>query len=453
MNAHRLIPSSGTVLLAVSGGKDSVALCHLFREAGYPFAIAHCNFRLRGGESERDEDFVTALARHYEVPFHHIAFDTTAYAAARRLTIQEACRQLRYEWFERVRQENGYSCIATAQHRDDSVETLLLNFFKGTGMAGLHGILPRQGHVIRPLLFAPVGEIKAYLEEKELSYVEDSSNSSDKYTRNYIRHQVVPVLKKAFPEVEKNLAANTRRFREAELLYRDAVERLRKKLLRRKGEEHFVPVRLLQQQEALHTLCYELFQEFCFSPEQAVQIAGLLDSGPGKTVASSTHRVLRDRDWLIVTPLKSAAAVHHLIEKLPALMVTDTGTFYFESLPVSALTPSGVKAETTAGAGVVLPADPDIALLDAAHIRFPLLLRPWQQGDYFYPLGMRKKKKLSRFFIDRKLPLTEKEKIRVVESGGRIIWIAGQRIDDRFKVTEHTRSLLKITRRPDQERK
>lgn len=424
---EQLFDPSRRLLLAVSGGRDSVVLTHLCVHAGLSIGIAHCNFKLRGVESERDEQFVRQLAAKYDVPFYSMQFDTAAYAEAHRQSIQVAARELRYMWLEKVRQVEGYDLIATAHHMQDNVETLWMNISKGTGMAGLHGILPKQGLLVRPLLFATREDISAYAEEHLLEHVEDSSNATDKYTRNFFRHRVLPVLEEAYPQVVKNTGASIQRFREAEMLYRQALSLHRRNLLEQRKQEYFIPVNKLKKAEPLHTIVYELLKPFHCSPAQAAQVVELLYSEPGKWVATPAYRIVRDRKWLIITPLEAAASTFFVIEEGQETVL----------LPGRQL---HIKTTT----GMQISDDPCMAYIDKQQLHFPLILRRWKQGDYFYPLGMTKKKKLSRFFIDQKLPLPEKEKVWVLESQKKIVWIAGMRIDNRFRITPGTKEVLKI---------
>ncbi|MFD2886706.1 tRNA lysidine(34) synthetase TilS [Chitinophaga cymbidii] len=427
IHRERLFDPAQRLLLAVSGGMDSVVLTHLCVAAGFNIGIAHCNFRLRGGESERDEQFVRRLAERYNVPFYLQQFDTAERAQAQKQSIQVAARELRYMWLEKIRQEEGYDHVATAHHMQDNVETLWMNISKGTGMAGLHGILPKQGKLVRPLLFATREEITAYANAHQLEHVEDSSNATDKYTRNFFRHRVLPLLEEAYPQVVKNTGAGIQRFREAEMLYQQAIAVHRRNLLEQRKQEYFIPVLKLKQAQPLQTILYELLKPFQCSAAQAAQVAELVDSEPGKWVATPTYRIVRDRKWLIITPLEPAASAHFVIEK-----GQETVQLPEAQLLLKTCDPAHIST------------DPHIAYIDKQQVQFPLLLRKWKQGDYFYPLGMDKKKKLSRFFIDQKLSLPEKEKIWVLESHKKIVWIAGMRIDNRFRITPGTREALKI---------
>jgi tRNA(Ile)-lysidine synthase len=425
---EQLFRAGEKILLAVSGGVDSVVMAQLFHAAGWPFGIAHCNFQLRGEESERDEAFVSRLAEKYAVPLHKTRFDTDAYMSAHRVSVQVAARELRYQWLEATRAEQGYALIATAHHMQDNVETVLMNFSKGTGLAGLHGILPRQGAIIRPLLFAQKEALLAYASEQSLDYAEDSSNITDKYTRNFFRHHVLPPIKDAYPGAVANMAATINRVREAGLLYQEAVARHKKRLLEQKGNTFMIPVLKLQKTKPLHTIAYELLKPFGVGAAQLGQVLELLDSESGRYVATSTHRIIRNRQWLLITPQQQEEAALIVIEKGEGHVHTAGGHLK-------------LRVQDRAALGSI-PTAAHTACLDSREIRYPLILRRWKQGDYFYPLGMAKKKKLSRFFIDQKLSLPQKDEVWVLESARRIVWIVGMRIDDRFKITETTNEVL-----------
>ncbi len=427
----KLVPHQTKLVLAVSGGVDSVVLADLCHQAGFQFVIAHCNFQLRGAESTRDEDFVRSLGEKYnkEVVVKH--FDTKAYAEANKCSIQVAARELRYEWFESLTINRrplteadslppfrGWGLV-TAHHADDNIETLLLNFFRGTGISGLHGILPKQGNIIRPLLFAKREEMVAYAKEQNLIWVEDSSNASDKYSRNFVRHQVVPLMKTIYPQVETNLLGNIERFKEIELIYNASVAQTKAKLMEIKGNESHIPILKLKKQTPLKTIIFEIIKDFGFAATQTEEAIKLLDAANGSFMASATHRLIINRNWLIIAPLQSEEAINILIEEGTKKIAFAGGTLMFE---------------TDYTHSTQLSTDATIATLNADEIKYPLLLRPYKQGDYFYPLGMLKKKKLSKFFIDQKLSKTDKERVWVIESEKRIVWVIGLRIDNRFKV-------------------
>jgi len=418
------------LLVAVSGGVDSVVLCELCKLSGYDFAIAHCNFQLRGSESDEDENFVKQLAEKYKVEFFVQKFDTESFATENKISIQVAARELRYNWFTQLLTQSTnkpINFLLTAHHADDNIETILMNFFKGSGINGIKGILPKHDKIVRPLLFARKEEILAFANEHKLGYREDSSNSSDKYTRNYFRNQLIPGLENVFPQVKGNIIENAERFRDINILYKQAVDGVIKKLVTKKGNELHIPVLKLLKTAALSTIVYEIIKDAGFSVHQTGEVIKLLNSDSGKYIESSTHRILHNRKWLIISPLNNEVLDHYLIEPGKSSVSFQPGKISIEK-----------------STELKLVADNTIAMLDASLIKFPLLLRRWKQGDYFYPLGMQKKKKLSRFFIDQKLSMNEKENTWVIEMNKKIIWIVGKRIDDRFKITDQTKEIIKL---------
>ncbi|RYD94798.1 MAG: tRNA lysidine(34) synthetase TilS, partial [Sphingobacteriales bacterium] len=364
-----------------------------------------------------------------------------------KVSIQVAARELRYAWFEELLQQdwpsltphgspltllyspNTGSRLLTAHHRDDAIETVLLNFFKGTGISGLTGIPAENGRVLRPLLFASREQLESRAREKGLSWREDSSNSETKYTRNALRHEVLPLLEKLFPQVRQNLARNMTRFAGVEAVYRSSVELQLSKMLEWNGAEARLPVRKALKTPVVDTLLFELARPFGFTPAQTEGLHRLLESEPGRYIDSRTHRALRHGAWLLFSPLQQEPATIYVLEKGVTERLVAGRLLTVTELPAPPDT---------------LPADPSVALLDACHIQYPLLLRRWKAGDYFYPLGMRKKKKLARFFIDAKLSKSAKEDVWVIESHKRIVWVAGLRIDDRFKITTGTRKVLRL---------
>lgn len=424
------LPVDKRMLVAVSGGLDSVALAHLCRETGLDCMLVHANFGLRGDESLRDESFVRALGSKLEMPVLVKAFDTATYAADNKLSVQEAARNLRYAWFRALLQQEGAGCVLLAHHANDNIETLLMNFFRGTGLEGLTGIkeLSPDGLFARPLLGATRAEIEAYARASGIEWVEDSSNASSKYTRNLFRNEILPLIRKAYPEAEANLLDNIARFRQVQDLYQSSLAALRKQLCTYKGDELWLPVRLLQKRWQ-PALVYELIRPYGFGERQVDGVFRLLSVASGKFIRNDAWQIIRHRGWLVIAPCTAAAEV--------IAIDSDQHAVDFRN--------GRLSWRTVEGAGLVPGADPKKVLLDASALEFPLLLRPWKEGDYFYPLGMRKKKKLARFFIDSKLPKHQKENVWVIESNRRIVWVIGLRIDDRFRIAEHTRSAIEIT--------
>jgi tRNA(Ile)-lysidine synthase len=440
---HNLFGAKDKLLLAVSGGVDSVALCELCHQADYDFCIAHCNFQLRAEESERDEKFVRELAAKYGVELVVKKFDTGNYASENKLSIQEAARELRYEWFHELvssRQSTASSqqsavitYLLTAHHGDDNAETILMNFFRGTGLHGLTGI-PVAGSffsrnfVRRPLLAFSKEELIRFAKENNLEFVEDSSNFSSKYTRNLFRNEIIPAIAEVYPQVKHNLQANIERFSEIEKLYKLSVENIIKKLIRKKGNEFHIPVKQLMGFNN-KALIYEIISRFGFSEKQVDEVLKLAKSESGRYSQSQDHsyRIIKHRHWFIISPAVSETNEHIIVEEGVKHLRFGNASLYFDSVPNSSITNSHT-----------------VENLDYKALQFPLLLRKWKTGDYFYPLGMKKKKKLSRFFIDQKLSKTQKENIWVLESNKKIAWVVGHRIDDRFKVTEKTKLVMRV---------
>jgi len=444
---HHLFQQKDQLLLAVSGGVDSVVLTDLCHKAGYHFSIAHCNFQLRGAESDADETFVCSLGEKYNVEVLVKKFDTEEYASTNKLSIQEAARALRYTWFEEMvngewSMVNGESQgethhsllithLLTAHHADDNNETLLMNFFRGTGLHGLTGIPVAYGHVKRPLLSFTKQELLDYATEQGLQFREDSSNQSSKYTRNFFRNEIIPAIEKVYPQVKTNLTDNINRFLEIEQLYKLSTQAIIKKLCRTKGAEIHIPVKQLLQYNN-KALIYEIIHPYGFSEKQIDEVLKLAESDSGRYIDSPAfhYRIIKHRHWFIISPVQSVESATIIIEEKDAEVLFEEGQLFFKKIAASK---------------VDLTSSNNIALLDAKGITFPLLLRKWKTGDYFYPLGMKKKKKVARFLIDAKLSKTQKEKVWVLESNKKIIWVVGHRIDDRFKIISSTKDVLQIS--------
>ncbi len=426
------VAKNARLLLAVSGGLDSVVLSHLCFLSGLDFGIAHVNFQLRGPESDRDQGFVQQLAGGYQKPFLLEKFETAAYAQKEKQSIQLAARNLRYTWFNSLLggAPQDYQYLLTAHHLDDNIETMLMHFFRGTGIQGLAGIPEKNERLIRPLLSVSKAALKDFATAHGLKWVEDSSNDLDAYTRNFFRNQLIPSLKGIFPEINQHLEKNLQRFSETAALYHQVIEQYKKKLLKTVGKETHIPILLLQKSIPLRTICFEIFKGYHFSAAQTDDLVRLMGSTNGKFIASPSHRVIKNRCWLIIAPLENIEASHVIIDQNHDHFTYPQGTL---SLKIS-MRQSLENISPATGS----------ALLDADKIQFPLLLRKWKTGDYFYPLGMTKKKKLARFFIDQKLSKTDKEKIWVLVMDSQILWVVGQRIDNRFSIQPSTKKILTI---------
>ncbi len=428
-----LLPKNHRVLLAVSGGLDSVVMADLFTKSSIDFAVAHCNFKLRGEDSDEDEVFVRNLAERYGKEIFIINFDTQQYASQQSISIEEAARNLRYHWFsELLNTHQDLDFVATAHHANDNIETVLMNFFRGTGLQGMTGIPERNDKIIRPLLFATKQELEEYFENnetlKKLGYRTDVTNFSDDFTRNAFRLNIIPLIKKHFPDTENNILNNISRFSEINDLYKTQVETQKKKLFIKNNNEFYLPVLLWQKNPSAKTLLWEYLKQYNFSSRQIPEIEKLFSADNGSHISSATHRIFKNRKHLVLTQLDSTSAQEILIEKEDTKIEFTSGNLFF----------------TAYQNDNKIISDKNVALLNIKEVKFPLMLRKWKTGDYFYPLGMKKKKKLSRFFIDNKLSLSEKENCWVIESDKRIIWIVGQRIDERFKIKPSVQQVLKI---------
>lgn len=436
ISQNTLFTVNDRILLAVSGGRDSVLMVHLFKLSGYDFGIAHCNFNLRGEESVRDEHFVKMLAATLDIPFYVTHFQTKSYATSHKVSIQMAARDLRYQWFEALRSKEGYAYIALAQHQDDAIETVLLNLTRGTGIAGLHGILPKRGHLIRPLLFLSRTEINELMEREHLDYVEDSSNLSTNYARNKIRLKVLPQLKEINGSLEVTFQHNIQRFADTELVLQKVVSDLSRKLLLEKQDGIHLSIAEVKSLSPQKLLLFEILKPYGFSEHLVADVLQALDKQSGISFFSPSHQLTLDRDDLILIALKDKAARQHQL-----IHVKD----------VTALLPAGELAMTTLPKFTFeqehgFKKDHFEAYLDAEKLIYPLVLRSRQNGDKFKPIGMSNFKKLSDFFIDEKVPVTRKDDIPILVNGnGEIIWVVGMRQDNRYKITQATKNVTIFT--------
>ncbi|WP_177199874.1 tRNA lysidine(34) synthetase TilS [Flexibacter flexilis] len=430
IKSAKLFEEQTPLLVAVSGGLDSVVLCYLLHKLAYSFQIAHCNFQLRNNESEQDHGFVQGLAEHLAVPFHVIRFQTKDFAQQQGLSVQEAARTLRYQWFEQTRRQHELSFVLTAHHATDNTETLLLNLVRGTGLSGLHGIPPQNGQIIRPLLPFSRAQLLAYAQEKGLQWREDSSNASDYYTRNKIRHHVWPVLASINPNLDQTIAQNIARFRAAENLQNVFIGQLKKKLLQSTLEGwRFAVAEAAALPEPAYVL-YEILREWGFN---ATQVHNLLQAGQGqagKQFFSPTHTLsLVDSYWLITPQITDWERVW--IEENTAIVHSPMAVLHLRFLPE------------------IPPEIPRLGVeeiwLDADKLRFPLLLRRWQIGDKLKPLGMAgRQKKVSDLLTDAKWSRPAKRQALVLCNNDDIVWVVGLRGSELYRVSAQTKRVLRI---------
>jgi tRNA(Ile)-lysidine synthase len=433
IQSHNLCEPDSKLLVALSGGIDSVVLCEVLHQLKYTFAVAHCNFGLRAEDAEADQLFAKKLAKKYEVPFFTENFDTRAFAAQEKLSIQMAARTLRYTWFEQVRQQEGYDYIATAHHSNDLTETIVLHLTKGTGIAGLHGIPAKNGHIIRPLLTVTKDDIFDFVTEQRLIWREDTSNETTKYQRNKIRHEVIPVLKEINPNLEETMQHTAERVSQAEAIVHAYIDNLRQQSIKEAEDAVYLSLVPLQNATGLPVVLHELLRPFNFSYTVVLELVEALDGLSGKQFDSPSHTLVKDRDQLVITPRN--------LSRFGSVTIAENQTEVNEEhvhLSLRYVPASEYRLNTK----------PHVAALDAGLLKFPLRLRPWQEGDWFVPLGMNGKKKISDFLIDKKIPANLKAKTLVLVSDQSIVWIVGRRLDNRFKVTEKTEQVLEVTLLP-----
>lgn len=414
------------VLVGLSGGADSVALLDILNRLGYTCVALHCDFHLRGEESEGDADFSARFAKSLEVPFYKADFDTMAYAKEKRISIEMAARELRYVWFEDMRVRLGGQAIAVAHHRDDSVETILMNLIRGTGIRGMRGIRAKNGYVTRPLLCVSRKEIENWLLERGYGYRTDRTNLSDAYTRNFIRLNVLPLLEKLNPSVREAIARSAEHLSAAEKMYAYVLEQARREVV----SGNRISIKALMRFPAPDTILYEILRDYGFSNQVAGEVFGALLGESGKFFYSPAYRLLKDRSYLWLTPIGEIA---------------DEREYPLELGKDSYERPIRLNIQTVARDGSFsIPKDKRVACLDYDKLSFPLTLRTWREGDWFIPFGMRGRKKLSDYFSDHKFSRVEKENAWLLCGGGEIIWLVGERIDNRFRIDDTTKHVLLV---------
>ena len=433
--SEHLLSAKDKVIVGVSGGADSVALLCVLLDLGYSCEAIHCNFHLRGDEADRDEAFVRSLCEKKGVKLHVVHFQTAEYAAQHKISIEMAARELRYDFFEQKRQELQAAVIAVAHHRDDSVETFLLNLMRGTGINGLKGIRPKNGWVVRPLLCVSREDILRYLDAIHESYVTDSTNLHDDYKRNKVRLNLLPLMETINPSVRESIALAASRLSDVALIYDKVMEeKIKQVTCTQSGGVLRVDIAACMSSEAPRALLYELFSPYGFNASQLDDIYASAESEPGRRFLSATHEVIRDRECWLLCPLAGGRKDESVIrlEEMEGEL----------QLPHGAGMITWQKVKRTAG--FVIPRDRNTVCADASCLIFPLLLRHVMPGDKFIPFGMRGKKKLSDYMTDRKFSLFQKENQWVLCSGDKIIWLVGERADERFRVNDSTDEILLV---------
>ncbi|MDR1594820.1 MAG: tRNA lysidine(34) synthetase TilS [Prevotellaceae bacterium] len=422
-------PTPNYYLLAVSGGIDSMVMAHLFVNSGFKCAIAHCNFSLRGDESDADEELVRTFADECGVPFHTIRFDTNRYAAEKKISTQLAARELRYNWFEELKNTYGFDKIVIAHNSDDNLETFFINLSRGAGLNGLTGIPKHTDNLIRPLLNFSRKEIEEYAVANNVRYREDSSNLSDKYLRNKLRHLVLPVLDGVIPSFREKVLESIGYLNQANNFFEAETEIFLHDNSFEKHNDIYISLDKIRQSHSKEIRLFYILKTYGFRRETIEKICECVDKAvSGKQFFSSTHCLLIDRTHLIISPAN---------EKTDSYVIDKDSVIYTDCFEL--------RCETVEkDSAFQLLRNPNVGEFDLAKLTFPLIFRPCNEGDCFVPLGMKGHKKLSDFFIDLKLPVTEKKRQQVLVSGNDIIWVAGLRPDERFKVTENTRKVLRV---------
>jgi tRNA(Ile)-lysidine synthase len=425
-----LFAEGDLLLVGASGGIDSVVMVDLLHRAGLAFGIAHCNFKLRGEDSDLDEKFVRTLASSYDKPFFCKKFETLEFARENGISVEMAARELRYNWFEEIRHQSHFDWILVAHHKDDQAETFFLNLVRGTGIGGLTGMKVVQGKVVRPMLFAFRKDIEQYASENQLEYREDKSNSQTEFHRNKIRHLILPLLEEINPSFRKGLIESMQHFQDAYSIYNQSIEYAKELVVRRKSNGDMeILLAELKLLTPMSTYLFEMLKPCHFSGDVVTEIVKSIDGQSGKQFFSSTHRAVLDREVLLVQKLNE----------------TNEARFYLEEGVNGMDYPLRLSVKVQQfESGFKIGNSSRVAYLDRDKIQFPLILRKWQSGDFFQPLGMLGMKKLSDFFVDEKFSLPKKEQTWLLANGEEIVWIVGIRLDDRYKIMPGTRNILVI---------
>ena len=433
ISKNTLFSKTDKLLVAFSGGVDSVVLANLLHKSGYNIELAHCNFQLRGQEAKDDTAFCEYFSKSINVPFHVIYFDTKTYASEYKLSIQMAARELRYNWFKALKAKHHFDYILTAHHANDNVETLFVNLIRGTGIKGLQGIPEKQNNMVRPLLFATKDDIRTYADKENLSFREDSSNQEVKYKRNFIRHQIVPELKKLNPAIEETIHTSIQFFKQSSEIITEYAQLKFQSICKEENHWLYIDIELLLLEKQKETLLFEWLYNKQFKTSQIQQLTEALNTEDrvGKLFSSATHQLVIDRKYIIVKALNKDEE----IKEFTITSISDT-----THLPIDLSFEEITNVSFSKNSNEIsIPYSADL---------FPLKLRRWKQGDKFKPFGMDGFKKLSDFFKDQKFSLFEKENMWILENKEHIIWVIGYRMDDRCKVIEGTEKVLRINLNP-----
>jgi tRNA(Ile)-lysidine synthase len=422
-----LISHNKPLLVALSGGADSVVLLHVLNRLGYPCHAAHVNFQLRGNESDDDTLFCRELCHKMQVPLHVSTCNAAIYAAEHKISVEMAARDIRYNWFTTLLHEHDLQCVAVAHHKNDQAETILLNMIRGAGVSGLKGMLPRNGNVVRPLLCVTRHEVDVYAHENNLLFRTDSSNHSLQYRRNTIRHKLLPQIIAQNPAFVNTIDRFAMRFNEAGSIVDEYIENWKHEHMH---DHKSIPVDTLFENKHTTTLLHGLLSPYGFSPDLVAEIVAAYPFTTGAVFAANNYYLLADRGFLRIEPIDFSEICHQSFEIYP--------------LPASNIPVSLKVSEYARNSDFQISTDPRIAQLDAHKIQFPLILRCPQQGDRFRPLGMKGFKKVSDFLIDAKVNLADKKRTFVVVSDNDIVWLVGHRIDDRYKITSNTTRIVQI---------
>ena len=428
IKCNSLLRETDKILLAVSGGIDSMVMLHLFRQLNYSISVAHCNFSLRGKESDNDQKFIEDYCSSNNIKLFVRTFNTMQYAEQNGLSVQMAARDLRYSWFEEVRSANKLDSILLGHNQDDIIETFFINLVRGTGLRGLTGIKPSNGNLTRPLLFASRKDIEKYASDNNITFREDSSNTETKYKRNSIRHKIIPLFKELNPSFSSSMELTIMRLEEVQKVIDKNTKIARDRIFVNNNSDISVKINDLLVLEPSDLYYYELFKDFGIGANGIDELKKLIAAPPGKQISTKTHTILKDREELLI----SGISIHNqdISETMVIDKIQDIGRYKLKVVDAADLTISG---------------DPNTAYLDYDKIKLPLNIRKWAEGDYFYPLGMKGKKKLSDFFVDLKIPLNKKNDINIFLSDEKIFWVAGYRIDNRFCITDLTSRVLVIS--------